>query len=442
MPARDIAFKVLLDVERADAFLNVALDTALRSEGVLPRQESGLATELAYGVARRRLTLDAALQAHADRPLEKLETMVHVALRLGAYQLLFLDRVPAHAAVGETVNLMKKNGLTRASGFVNAILRKISQDKEIPLPEEPLSRLSVQESHPRWLVARWAKRFGLEEASALCAADNVQAKVTARVNLTRASRDEVIAQLATAGVVGTPSALSPLGLTLEDAGAIAALEPFRSGLFQIQDEAAQLVSLMTGVKPGMRILDACAAPGGKTCHLAEQLQGHGEIVAVDLHERKLERLREESKRLGVDERIKTLAADAGEKLPYLDEASFDLILLDAPCSGLGTLRRHPELRYRREESDVARLAELQRGLAKNVMRYLKKGGTLTFAVCSPEPEEGELQIAALESLGLRHLPPALPEEILSRVRAPKGGIATFPHRHGTDGFFAARFTLP
>ncbi len=435
MTARAIAFRALLQVERADAFLNLALDAGLKAAGNLPRQDAALATELAYGVSRRALALDSALARHSRRPLEKLETAVHVALRLGAYQLLYLDRVPAHAAVDETVQVAKDAGLGRAAGFLNAVLRRLAEKPEVPLPDDPIDRLSVETSHPRWLVERWVARLGLEEATALCRADNEAPAVCVRVH--GASREEVIAALARDDVQARPTALSPLGLWLEDPGPLVRLKAFQKGLFQVQDEAAQLVSFMAGARPGMRVLDACAAPGGKACHLASQVGPQGEVFALDVHPRKLQRIEDEAKRLGVASSMRLRSADAARPLPFA-QRSFDLILLDAPCSGLGTLRRHPELRYRRTAGDVKRLADGQRALWQNLVAYLKPGGAFVYAVCSPEPEEGAEQLPAFEAAGLRLAPPSAEGVPWGEVLDAKGTLATWPHRHRADSFFAAR----
>ncbi len=437
MTARAIAFRALLQVERADAYLNLALDAALKSAGALPRQEAALATELAYGVQRRALSLDAALARHSRRRLEKLEHAVLVALRLGAYQLLFLDRVPAHAAVDETIKVAKAQGLGRAAGFLNAVLRRLAEAPEIPLPEAPLDRISVETSHPRWIVERWAARLGLEETAALCRADNEAPPVCVRVQRARASREEVIAQLAKDDVRAYPTPFSPLGLWLEESGPIARLGAFQRGLFQVQDEAAQLVCLMADARPGMRVLDACAAPGGKACSLAEQVGEGGEVFALDQHPRKLQRVDEEARRLGLAPRLRLRSADASRPLPF-PEHSFDLILLDAPCTGLGTLRRHPELRYRRKPADIARLAETQRSLLLNLLPYLKSGGCLVYAVCSPEPEEGPGQIDWLRAAGLSIERPMAEGVAWDLVLDGSGALTTWPHRHRADGFFAAR----
>lgn len=437
MTARAIAFRALVQVERADAYLNLALDAGLKAAGNLPRQDAALATELTYGVSRRTLALDAALARHSRRPLAKLETAVHVALRLGAYQLLYLERIPPHAAVDETVQVAKDAGLGRAAGFLNAVLRRLAEAPVIPLPEAPLERISVETSHPLWLVERWAARLGLEEAAALCKADNEVPPVCVRVH--RASRDEVVASLAREDVRARPTAFSPLGLWLEEPGPLARLKTFQDGLFQVQDEAAQLVSLMAGARPGMRVLDACAAPGGKACHLASQVSPKGEVFALDIHPRKLQKIEDEARRLGVAEAMRLRSADAARPLPF-PQRSFDLVLLDAPCSGLGTLRRHPELRYRRSAEDVRRLAEGQRALWTNLLPYLKPEGALVYAVCSPEPEEGEAHLPALEAAGLSIERPAAPDVPWDEVLDASGALKTWPHRHRADAFFAVRMT--
>jgi len=441
MSARAIAYQVLLQVERSDAYLNVALDAALRAAGALPRQEAALATELSYGVARRALALDAALTAHSSRPLRKIDTAVHVALQLGAYQLLYLDRIPEHSAVDETVELVKRSGLSRAAGFVNAVLRKVAANKTIPFPEDRIERLCVEESHPGWLVRRWATRFGIDDAAALCRVNNTPPPVCVRVNSTRATREQLQEALAAEGVTARPTPLSPVGLLLENPGSLAALKAFREGIMQVQDEAAQLVSLVPAVRPGMTVLDACAAPGGKACHLAERLGGQGDLFAIDLHRQKIEKLQLEANRLGVSKVIHARVADASRPLPF-GPGACDVILLDAPCSGLGTLRRHPELRYRRSEADIGRLAEIQRSLWRNLLQHLKPGGSLVYAVCSMEPEEGPEQAQAIaQEGGLQFASPegAVPWE---SVRSPEGGIATFPHKHQMDGFYATRLVRP
>ncbi len=450
MSARAIAFRVHLRELRTRAWLNLALDAELRAHPGLARQEMALATELVYGVARRALALDAALAPHYKGAMAKLEPAVLAALRLGAYQLLYLDRIPVHAAVGETVELMKREGLARAAGLANALLRRVAEARAIPLPDDPLERLSVEESHPLWLVRRWAARHGLDEARELCRANNLPGETTLRANLCRTSREALLAALAAEGLEARPTPLSPCGVRLARAGEPTRLASFEEGLFQLQGEAEQLIAPLLAPTPGERILDACAAPGGKSCHLAELLthaagtfglpSAQPPILCADLSAKKLARLSSEARRLGHAALLSTAPGDLKSALP--PGALFDKILLDAPCSALGTLQRHPELRYRRTEEEVRSLAAEQRALLAAAAAHLAPGGVLVYAVCSNEPEEGALQLEAAGALDLspEMLPKALygSEEIQRALSAGPGAIETFPHRHQTAGFFAVR----
>jgi 16S rRNA (cytosine967-C5)-methyltransferase len=435
--ARALALQVLLDVERQAAYLNVALSNALFSAGVADSRDTGLATELSYGVYRRLLSLDAALQPVVDRPLGKLETAVLCLLRMGAYQILYLDRIPPHAAVSETVRLAKAAHLERASGFINAVLRSLAKNPQVPLP--PVSKLvehlSIRESHPRWLVQEWVTQLGPEEAEALCKANNQAPSVQIRCNLRRATRDAVEAALKEEGVASTPTRYAPEGLTLQEPGRMERLGSFKAGLWQIQDEAAQCVGAMADPGRAERVLDACAAPGGKACHLLQRLSPLARLLATDLHQNKLRKIQEEATRLGLEGALEVRQGDA--TLPFTD-APFDLALLDAPCTGLGTLRRHPELRYRRMPGDDTRLAELQGALIRNVARALRPGGRMIYSVCSTSPREG---VEVVESFlrGNRAFSRAsieAPASVRPLLDA-RGDLATWPHRHGTDGFYAA-----
>ena len=434
--ARRIALEVLLRVERDEAFANAALQAALDGEPDLPARDAALASELVLGSLRRQSRLDRALEAALDRTMEKIELPIRAALRLGALQLLFL-RVPARAAVDESVELVKARGLGRAAGFVNAVLRRLAREGEPALPEEPVERIAIEESHPPWLVRRWVRRLGLEATRARCAANNRPAPLSLRVSR-RADPDDLARRLAEArpGASIARGRFAPRALALSGAGSPARLPGMREGDFQPQDEAAQLVSCYAAPAPGP-FLDLCAAPGGKACHLAEL--GAAPIFAVDLSPRKLIRVADEAKRLG-GLPVRPLAADARLPLPVPD-GSMSQILVDAPCSGLGTLRRHPELRWRRLEADSARLAALQREILARAVAALAPGGVLTYAVCSTEPEEGSAQRDWLLSTypELRPDPPpagfALPE---ADALAASGALETSPERSDTDGFYAVR----
>jgi 16S rRNA (cytosine967-C5)-methyltransferase len=434
---------VLLRVEQGGAFANLALDAALRSAGVLEPREAALCTELTYGALRWQPELDRALAAHSDRPPLDLDAPLRAALRVSAFELLHHPRVPARAAVDQGVELVRALGLARAAGYANAVLRRLSETRAPPpLPSreaDPVGHISAATAHPRWLVERWSKWLGPEEAERLCAANQHQAPAVVRVARRRASREEVQEALRKSGVESQPGRYSPDALVLAP-GAPPALdiEGYEQGLFQAQDEAAQLVALNIAPPPGAHVLDACAAPGGKACHLAEL--GAGEVVAVDLHERKARQIEEAARRLGLPN-VRALAADATQPLP--GEGPFDVALVDAPCSGLGTLRRHPEVKLRRTPEDVDRLAALQARLLEQVSLLVKPGGLLVYAVCTLTPEECDEQVEHFLRAHQDFRPEPPPPGWASPAAAAdcldaQGRLRTFPHRTGTDAFFAVR----
>ncbi|MCI0572715.1 MAG: 16S rRNA (cytosine(967)-C(5))-methyltransferase RsmB [Myxococcaceae bacterium] len=434
MNTRAIAIQVLSRVRATDAYLNVVLDAQLSETPLEDARDTGLVTELAYGTTRRELTLDYALARYSDRKLAALEDRVLAALRVGAYQLFF-TRVPRRAAVAETVEALKELGLSRATGFVNAILRKLSALEALPLPDpgDKVQHLAVRESHPEWLVRRWLRHFGRERCEAMLKADNEPAPLTLRVNTAKTTREALLAQLREAGLAAEPTRFSPVGLTLPAAGHVEDLFGYDEGLWQVQDEAAQLVGVYGALPDGARVLDACAAPGGKACHLAERLT----VVATDVHAHKLRKIDAEARRLGLTERLTARQHDATQPPPEA-WGGFHAALVDAPCSGLGTLRRHPELRYRRKEEDIGRLAALQTRILEATQEAVPPGGLLVYAVCTTEPQEGPDQV----ELFLRSHPewtaepPVLPAEV--QVPLWQSYLRTLPGPEGMDGFFAAR----
>jgi 16S rRNA (cytosine967-C5)-methyltransferase len=433
MSARTLAIQVLSRVRATDAYLNVVLDSVLSETSSRDPRDTALATELAYGTTRRQLALDYAISRFADRKLESLEDRVLVALRVGAYQL-FHTRIPARAAVAETVQALKDLGVSRAAGFVNAILRKLAALPGPPLPPESelAEHLSIRESHPRWLVERWLRHFGRERAEAMLVADNQTPPVVVRVNTAKVTREALLAQLHEVGLEARPTAVSPVGITLPSVGRLEDVYGYAEGLWQVQDEAAQLVGVYASLPESARVLDACAAPGGKACHQAET----HEVVATDLHANKLPKIEAEARRLGLTERLRAVAHDATHPLPE-DLGEFHAVVVDAPCSGLGTLRRHPELRYRRKEEDIGRLAALQRRILENCQEVVPPGGLLVYAVCTTEPQEGQDQV----EMFLRSHPEWTAEPpVLPAVKLPlsQASLRTLPGPEGWDGFFAAR----
>jgi 16S rRNA (cytosine967-C5)-methyltransferase len=420
-------------------------DAFVTEDPLLKELDKAFAREIVYGVLRWQGRLDWVIAAYSRIKPSRLERAILAILRMGAYQILFMDRVPAAAAVDESVKLAKGLKKKEATAFVNGILRGIAERrKEIAYPDlrtHPIEYIAAFHSHPAWLVSRWVEQIGREETIALCSANNKFPALTVRVNTLRGSREEVIKQLRDAGIESSPTPFSPVGLCIKDPPALASWGPLQQGWLQVQDEAAQLVSLVLASKPGERILDLCAAPGGKSTHLAELMQNQGEIIAVDVSQAKLALVHENCERLGIAI-VKTLAQNATKLLPF-SPGSFDSCLVDAPCSGLGTLRRHPEGKWRIKEQDILRLQEMQNQILRQAASLVKQGGVLVYSTCTLTQEENQGVISAFLSehpeFRLEDAARLLPKECEGLVDE-KGCLRTFPHRHGTDGFFAARMS--
>ncbi len=431
--ARNAALKVLERVE-AGAYADILLDSELKG---LSAQDAALATELTYGVLRWKLRLDYTIDLFSAIRTGKLERKVLSALRLGAYQLLFLTKVPASAAINESVELVKPD--RKRAGFVNAVLRKVLSEKErIALPEDgdPVRRVSVAWSHPEWMVRRWAERYGLEEAEEICRAGQAAPPKTIRVNTLLTTRERLADELGGEGFDARETLYSPCGLDVRGGGALGPNDP----RYYIQDEASQLVPLLLAPRPGETVLDACSAPGGKTSHMAQLMDNRGVVYAVDRNASRLRAVAAAASRLGAGI-IQAFKADSSAPFAFIKEGALDAVLCDAPCSGLGVLRRAPDSRYRRKEDDIEELAGIQARLLDNLSGYLKIGGRLVYSVCTFEPEETEGTVSGfLEKHGdfsiedaSVHLPPRC-RELVDK----NGFLRTFPHRHGMDGFFAVR----
>ncbi len=435
-PGRKIAFEVLLRVEAGGAYASRALDAALARAGALDRREASLATELVYGTLRRALALDAALARFSSRPLAELDPAARVALRLGAYQLLH-HSTPAHAAVGEAVALAKRADHGRAAGYVNAVLRALARDPRLPDPPpfeaDPAGHVAAAEALPEWIAEEWVAWLGPSEALALARAMNEPAPLALRAR----DRSSLLDKLHAAGIDARPTLRSPDGVVV-GGGSIARVAGAAGDLsFQVQDEGAQLVSLFAASelrRTRARVLDACAAPGGKAFHLAEMLAPGSEVVAVEVHPRKADELAREARRRGLEVRV--VCADASLAIPGIEPGSFDAVLVDAPCTGLGTLRRHPELKARRVQGDLARMAALQRTILESAARYARPGAPVTYSVCSLTRAEGREVVAHLLAAGFRRAPPSpgFPRDVLTE----EGDLLILPSRHGADGFYAAR----
>lgn len=409
--------------------------------------DRALVTELFYGVLRHRSALDWRLAACSQRPLARLAGPVRAVLRLGAYQLLLLSRIPASAAVHTSVELVKRLGGPTDVGFVNAVLRALDRRRhELVVPdllERPLDHLTAEYSHPVWLVRRWLKRFGLQRTLHLCRANNAVPPMTLRVNTLVATRDRVLEALKREGIDAAPCAVSPCGVVMRG-GSPTASRAFAQGWYYVQDEAAQLVSLAVAPRPGERILDACAAPGGKSLHLAELMGDQGEIIAADADSARLRLVAENCKRMGVTS-VRPVLADVSRAADVARLGRFDRILVDAPCTGLGVLRRHPEAKWHKTEALIARYAATQRAILERVSALLKPGGVLVYSTCSTEREENEELVGAWARARRSWLRDDL-GSVLSGAAVtlvtPEGYLSTLGNAFDMDHFFAARFTNP
>jgi 16S rRNA (cytosine967-C5)-methyltransferase len=445
--ARVVAYETLLAVETERADLPHALVHA--RESLKDERDRALAGEIATGTLRWQAAFDHVIGLFTRRPAARMDAEVRVILRLTIFQLLHLDRVPASAAVNDAVSLTRRAGKRSAAPLVNAVLRRVSRERpRLPLPPRPaasadreaaLDYLSITLSHPRWLVARWLDRYGFDRAAAWAEFNNTPAPLTLRTNPLRTTTEALVEALAGAGVETQAARFAPEGLVVTRGNPL--LTPLAGeGLFVVQEEASQLVPLMTGVKAGERVLDACASPGGKTTAMAAMMQDRGLIVACDVRRRRVALLNRNVIVSGARS-VHIVQADAAAPLPF--GPVFDRVLLDAPCSGLGTVRRDPDVKWRRRESDFAHLRRLQMEMLRQTAAVLRPGGRLVYSTCSSEPEENEEVVRAFAAeAGMRpDAPPALPPAIAPLINE-LGHLRTYPFRDGVEAFFAAILRRP
>ncbi|MBR1689618.1 MAG: 16S rRNA (cytosine(967)-C(5))-methyltransferase RsmB [Oscillibacter sp.] len=432
--ARETALRVLTACRVNGAWADAALRSQL-DRGGLSAADAALCSRLVYGVMQNRLLLDFYLGAFCTQKLDHLQPPLADILRLGACQILLLDKVPDHAAVHESVELAKRSGRGAAAGLVNAVLRALAQNKGSlpPLPERDEVRyLSLRYSHPKWLVKRILPILGREETESFLAADNSIPPLTVQVNPLRTTEADLIAELMTSGVTAAPHPWILGCLELSGAGDVAALPAFREGKLLVQDGAAHLVSLAAAVRPGQSVLDLCAAPGGKSFGAAFAMEDRGSILSCDVHENKLRRIQDGAARLGLT-CIQTAVMD-GRAFREELASRFDTVLVDAPCSGLGIIRKKPDIRYKRAD-DLFSLPVLQSQLLENAARYVRPGGVLVYSTCTVLPEENQQVTASFLAGSADFSKEAFS---LPGLGETDGELTLWPQRHGTDGFYICR----
>ena len=386
---REVALDTLLAVTEEGAYNSISLRQALRKNGAMSRADRAFVTQVVNGCLRNLLYLDFCLNAYSKTPVSKMKPLIRGALRTGAYQILFMERVPNSAACNETVALVKRRGLGALSGFVNGVLRALAQKGAPPLPEQDTAeRLSLQYSHPLWLVRLWLAAYPADFVEALCAQNNTPPPVTVAVNPLRTTPEELARELAQSGVESRPGHLAAGALRLQHTADLTKLPAFWEGRFHVMDESAMAAVEALDPRPGERVLDACAAPGGKTLRMAEVMQNTGEIVARDLYPHKLELLEESAARLGLSI-IRTEEYDA--TTPETG-GTFDRVLADVPCSGLGLLRKKPDLRYKRTGADIDALVALQREILTALAGAVRPGGRLVYSTCTLCRKENEKNV--------------------------------------------------
>ncbi|KAA0547985.1 16S rRNA (cytosine(967)-C(5))-methyltransferase RsmB [Bacillus sp. BGMRC 2118] len=437
---RELALDILLQIERNQAYSNLLLNQSIKRSQI-PQKDIGLLTEIVYGTIQRKLTLDYYMKPFLKNP-QKLQEWVLVLLRLTLYQMIYLSRVPDHAAIYEAVEIAKKRGHKGITSMVNGVMRSIQREgtPSFESISDPVERLSIEMSFPLWLVQRWTNQYGLEQTKLFCESTLQPPISTARVNITKTTKDELLEKLEAEGIIASTGDLADDAIKVEK-GNLALSDNYKRGFLTVQDESSMLVAKALSPKPDDYVLDSCAAPGGKTTHIAELMNNSGKVVSVDLHEHKVKLINEQVSRLQLSN-VETIAMDSRKLKEKFENETFDRILVDAPCSGLGVIRRKPDIKYQKKEQDIHHLSTIQSTILSSVAPLLKKGGTLVYSTCTMDKEENE---EVVKKFLIDHtdyeldveLLDRLPEKVKIKQEIKDGQIQILPHHFGTDGFFIA-----
>ncbi len=431
MKVREAAYLSLERCDKTDKFSNLELDSAIKKYG-FTGSDRAFFTTLVYGVIERRITLDYVIGVYSSKPIEKIEPKLMNILRLGAYQILFLDRTPDSAAVNESVELSKYHTHKGTASFVNAILRSISREKgSIPMPKEGSDEyLSVKYSLPEWLISMWRDNYGSEKTEKLLSGMNRAPFLTLRVNTLKTTRDELINTLKNDGIDCSASEKCDSAVILNSNVAISELSALRDGLCFVQDEASQLCVKAVSAKAGETVIDTCSCPGGKSFGIALEMKNEGKLISLDLHESKLSLVYNGAEKLGIN--ILSTSVHNGTKPKEDLVGTADRVLCDVPCSGLGVIAKKPDLRHKSPD-DISRLPEIQYKILCNGASYLKNGGTLVYSTCTLNKAENE----EIAERFLNEHPEFSP--CSEGMYEGRSILTFFPDEHGTDGFFVAKF---
>ena len=437
--SRELALQILYQVNEEGAYANLALDKALFPCTWLDPRDRGFITEIVYGSVKNRGKLDYVLNQFASTKVNKMDKWTRNLLRLSLYQILFLDKVPDSAAVNEAVKLAKHYG--HVDKFVNAVLRNILRGMDgIQWPDkakDPVQYLMVQYSFPQWMVERFIRQYGLEDAERLCDWYNQPAAMWIRTNTLKTTRAELKQILEKEGLTVSESRHTPEGLKIENAVNLHKLKSFQQGLFTVQDESSMLVALAAEPAPGQRVLDVCSAPGGKTTHMAQLMKNKGTIYACDIHKHRLDLIAENCKRLGISN-VELVQQD-GTKLTKRWQEPFDVVLCDVPCSGLGVLGRRADARWAKESEDIAGLCKIQKKILDEAAQLVVPGGTLIYSTCTIAPEENQEMVKAFISEHPEYeLDETLTDCWLDVDKEETGYVQFLPFIDDMDGFFIAR----
>lgn len=440
MDSREVALNILIDINVNGAFSNYSINKHLRRKENI--KDENLIREIVYGVIENLLYIDYIISKASKIKIRKIHSTILEILRMGVYQITFMDKIPDRAAVNEAVNLSKKRGHKGVSGYVNGVLRNVSRNKEELMKIDQKNRidcLSIKYSHPQWMIETWVDEYGYEFTERLCKENNGKPRLNLRVNTLKTTREKLMEKLSSYGYTVHKTLYAKDGITVDNPTRITEIDEFGSGFFIIQDESSMLASQIANPKENSLILDLCSAPGGKATHLGQLMNNKGQIISRDIYDHKLKLVKQNANRLGINI-IKTEKFDATK----LDEnliGKVDYCVVDAPCSGLGIIRRRPEIKWNREMKDIEELNKIQEKILDNAKKYVKPGGIIIYSTCTIGNRENldrihkflgknrEFQLIGFEDL------------ICSKENmesSKEGYIELFPHIHRTDGFFIAK----